>query len=128
MISENLNREFQQNKKLLTETIYQVDECFKSGEKILELVGRERSVILGHNIDSLLSMSFKYNRFSPSENVISDLVLSGRLKILLNDLLKDKIYEWSLVKIEFNEQFEGLDENFEEILKYLLTLITNLSN
>ena len=94
-ILKNIHTEFLQNKKTLKNTILEVKSSFNSGKTLFNLIGKDRSEIEKHNLDSLFFNSLEYSSFRPTENTISDLLQSGRLQLLKNTNLKDILYLWS---------------------------------
>ncbi|MFY0629551.1 MAG: hypothetical protein JXR05_04160 [Flavobacteriaceae bacterium] len=118
-IIENLGNEFNQNKSNLQLKIEELDSSFYNARKLIDLVGKSKSELKRHNIDSLLAISFKYKKFNPSEDVISALLQSGRLKLLKKNTIKDLLFHWSRDRIALNEHFEDLDDNTSKVLSYL---------
>ena len=95
VILNNIHAEFLQNKETLKKTVLEINLSFNSGKKLFNLIGKERSEIEKHNLDSLIFSALEYASFRPTENTISDLLQSGRLQLLKNTNLKDLLYLWS---------------------------------
>ena len=119
-ILTNLNREFEFNKNELTEIQDDMQSCFKAGQQILELFGKTRSEIQKYNIDSLIYYSLEYFPYNPTQNVLSDLLQSGRLQLLENNRLKDLIYQWTQNLELMNGNYHSLDRwNENQLIVYL---------
>ncbi len=115
----NLNDEFGHNKTNLEAKIKLLKITFKNADHLIELVGEDKSELKKHNIDSLLAISLQYEKFNPSEDVISVLLHSGRLKLLKDDTIRDLLYKWSSNQITVNDHFNDLDYNTSKVLEYL---------
>lgn len=94
-ILKNIHTEFLQNKQSLKVVLTENSKSFNSGKILFNLIGKERTEIEKHNIDSLFFYSIGVGSFRPSENTISDLLQSGRLQLLKNKNLKDLLHQWS---------------------------------
>ena len=116
----NLHREFQFNKIHLQETQRIVHKSQNAGYKILDLIGRDKKMLSELNLDSLIFYSIEYAPFSPSQNVLSDLLQSGRLQLINDGSLKDLLYEWSKSVLRMEESFAGADDWVQDyLLPYL---------
>ena len=120
-ILSNLNREFSQNKKALISIMKQGDECYQAALTIMSLIGKNRVELEAINTDSLLSQSFTYSSFNPSENALSDLLQSGRLQLLQNEKLKDLLYQWSSSMKNAVIAYDDFDVKIENDLVPYLT-------
>lgn len=121
IVISNLNREFNQNKIGLKTNIKRLEECYKSTDFLVKLIGLKKDEIQKHNIDSIMYWSFEYERFSPSENAIIDLIQSGRLQLIKNESLKGLIYDWSGMNVLLLENYDDLDNNVDNIVSFLNT-------
>ena len=121
-ILANLNREFMQNKEALNAVLDLNGMSYKSGLKIMELIGGQPGALENTNTDSLIFKTVDFRRFNPSENALSDLIQSGRLQLLQNETLKDLLYDWSRVLKKADDNFEGYDDKVErDLIPYLTT-------
>lgn len=118
-ISTNLAAEFKLNKQNLENTLSVLNNSIDSSNRIIELIGQDRSEINKHNIDSILSVAFRYDRFSPSQDVISVLISSNKLKLIKNDIMRKALYDWASAKENFSDRFDDLDNNTSKFFDYL---------
>ena len=120
IILNNLNAEFKQNKRMVEQIIAANDACYKTGQYIMSLIGTDRKTLESINTDSLLFMNFEYSRFTPSDNALTDLLQSGRLKLIKNDTLKLLLHDWTKVNKGVEDQFKGVDDKVQlELVPYL---------
>lgn len=115
----NLYDEFEQNKTNLESKISGLKTSMKTANILIELIGKSTKELEKYNLDSLMSKSFQYKKFNPSEDVLKVLVQSGKLSLVKNDSIRDLLYGWSSDKISVHERFEDLDDNMSKILDYL---------
>ena len=115
----DLGNEFTQNMKNIKLKIEELNATFYNAKNLIELVGKKESELKTHNIDSLLAISFKYKKFNPSEDVISALLQSGKLKLLKKNIIKDLLFQWSSNKVVLNQHFEDLHGSTSNVLSYL---------
>ncbi len=97
IILNNLNQEFSANKKSLEELYQTVNNAFDANHRLIGLFNKDREYIRQFNTDSLIFRSVEFDRFAPSENVLQDLVSSGRLDIISNDRLRNALFDWSRI-------------------------------
>lgn len=115
----NLYDEFEQNKTNLESKVTELKTSIKTAHILIELIGKSKAELQQYNLDSLMSRSFQYKKFNPSEDVLMVLVQSGKLSLVKNDSIRDLVYDWSSDKISVHENFEDLDDNMSKILDYL---------
>ena len=119
-ILKNIHSEFLENKKSIQEKIKQTDAGFQSSKFLMNLVGKRKDEIGKYNIDSLLFSSLESGEFRFSENTISDLIQSGRLRLLHNEKLINLIYEWSGTKMAYYTKNERVNQKIDnELVPYL---------
>lgn len=119
-ITSNLSSEFKLNLASLDNTISLVQTSIENSNKVLDLIGQNESQLKQKNIDSLLSLSFRYEKFNPSQDVIFVLINSNKLKLIKNKKMRKALYEWSSSVSNFNDSFEDLDENTGKFFDYLI--------
>ncbi|MEX0997352.1 MAG: DUF6090 family protein [Flavobacteriaceae bacterium] len=110
LILRDLHIEFQKNKEKLQSIILHHQEIIKATTEVLNLIKEPESVILQHNIDSLLYLTIDHYDFSPSESAISELISSGKLNLIKSDNLRLLIFDWVSAMDEKTEGYETMDE------------------
>ena len=121
-ILANLQLEFSKNKDDLMSFKDQYHSAGASCKKLIELTGEPTSKLQQFNIDSLLSEAINYWDYRPSDNVLSDLISSGRLNLLTSDKLRNLLFEWSSAMKEKEEAFSTMDiVGQEQLIPYLTT-------
>ena len=99
-----------------------------SCKRLIELSGEPSSILQQINIDSLISKSIDYWDYRPSENVLSDLLYSGRLKLISSNKLRKLLFEWSGELNQKEEAFQTIDLGGQEHLIPYLTINASLKN
>ncbi|WP_296313469.1 DUF6090 family protein [Winogradskyella sp. UBA3174] len=119
-ILQNINDEFSESKKILKATQLESVAIKNAGFLIMDLFGKPEAIINQRNADSLLFMVLESGEFRPNENTISDLIQSGRLKLLQNKKLKTLLYQWQKdlksLTVSFNRVELKVDN---ELIPYL---------
>jgi hypothetical protein len=118
-ILQNLHNEFRMNKRLAESAIKGNRLAFQAGSELILLVGENESVLKSRNTDSLLFATFEFYKYDPSENALSDLIQSGRLKFLNDSELKNDLYQWSqqkLVEIDWYKEIETYGGKLMDVL------------
>lgn len=115
----NLGDEFTQNKENIKLKIKELNTSFNNAKNLIELIGKKEFELKQYNIDSLLAVSFKYQKFNPSEDVISALLQSGSLKLLKENSIKNLLFQWSSNSTYLQQHFGDLHGSTSEVLSYL---------
>ena len=111
-ILKNLSQEYHKNHEDLDKMIATVSNCYNANLTIMSLFKQDPSYLKTKNIDSLLFFSLEFDRFSPSENVLQELLSSGKLNLISNDNLKNLLFDWTRV-------LKMADEHYNDCLKKL---------
>lgn len=127
-ILSNLNFESRKNLKLLKEHQAVFKSSIHSCKLILDLIGRPVSEIEKYNLDSLVSMIIDVFDYSPTQNVINELLSTGRMKLISSDTLKSVLFEWSAGMNEKEEAWETLDQFTQLMFIPYLTKHASLKN
>ncbi len=119
-ILKNLTQEFLSNKRELQRQKTIVLKTFESNRALMSFFGKEKSVIQGMNMDSLIFYSVEFDQYNPSENTIQDLLQSGRFDLLSNDRLKNLLFDWTREYKITQERYDDSDEKLRiEVIPYL---------
>jgi hypothetical protein len=121
VILSNLKNEFDQNVNHLKEVWEILGNSQESSLKIMQLMNQDRNILENHNLDSLIYWTIEYYPFNPSNNVFADLVQSGRLQLIRDEDLRNKLFEWSTEMENYRNSFEEYQHFVEnQILVYLI--------
>ena len=128
LILKNLNFEFNKNKKDLQIIKNNYQSLIGATKQLLDLIGEENIILQKHNTDSLISESINYLDYRPTENVLSDLISSGNLKLISSDSLRLHLFQWSSFINEKEEAWETLDDFSQNMMMPYLTKNASLKN
>ncbi len=121
VILSNLKSEFEQNSETLNEVWQILKSSKEASMKLMSLMNKDNHIILQNNIDSLLYWTIEYYPFNPSNNVFADLVQSGRLQLIQDDSLRNRLFEWSTEMENYRNSFEEMQHFIENhILIFLI--------
>jgi hypothetical protein len=127
-ILSNLNFESEKNLKLLTEHKRIYEESIHSCNLIMDLIGRPYKEIELYNPDSLISKVIDVFDYSPTQNVINELLSSGKMSLISSDSLKTALFEWSAGMNEKEEAWETIDQFTQLMFIPYLTKNASLKN
>ena len=88
----NLKLDFEYNKLKLDNSIEELDEIINACFKILNQTGNKYQD--GFEIDSLLQVAPSIPQYFPQNGFLMDLINSGKLGIIENDVLRYKLSSW----------------------------------
>ena len=121
IILTNLKSEFSQNKMALKDVWGILSNSQNGCLELMKLMNQERSELNKYNIDSLIYWTIEYYPFNPSNNVFADLVQSGRLQLIQDETLRNKLFEWSTEMENYRNSFEEYQHFIENhMLVYLI--------
>lgn len=118
-IMSNLSDEFMLNEKNFQVCQKKLETSLANAKNLIELVGKDEAYLKTLNIDSLMAVSFEFQRFTPSEDVISVLLETGNLKLITDDKMRNLLYEWSSSKPEVERSFINLENSTGKLFSYL---------
>ncbi|MEO0572896.1 MAG: DUF6090 family protein [Bacteroidota bacterium] len=119
-VLQDLKEEFKSNQKELFLQKEVVSKAFDANNKLMSLFNKEKSYLLSKNIDSLIFFSVEFDRYSPTENVLQDLLQSGRLALVSNDSLRSLLFDWTRVLKVAEERYIDCNSKLDnEITVYL---------
>ena len=94
---KNLAQENKANQASIKQLIHTVSNCYEANYSLMELFAKDDLFLSTQNIDSLIFNSLEFDRYSPSENVLQELLSSGKLDIIQSDSLKNTLFDWTRV-------------------------------
>lgn len=115
----NLGDEFTLNNKNYEICKNQLENSLSNAKNLIELVGKKEAYLKTLNIDSLMAVSFAFQRFTPSEDVISVLLETGNLKLIKDDRMRNLLYAWSSNRTDIQHKFQDLQNNTNKLFSYL---------
>ena len=116
----HIHEEFQLNRSKLDEVRGIMNRNQSACNKIISLVGSSKQELEENNLDSLIHFSTMYVGYNPTQNVLSDLLNSGRLQLITDEEIRNLLFEWSQVLLEMQEWHKAGDGWFQEhVLPYL---------
>ncbi|WP_218841862.1 DUF6090 family protein [Winogradskyella ursingii] len=127
-ILKNLNFEFKKNRSDLELVKNDYRGFINSTKEVIGLIGEDRGTLKQHNTDSLISESINYYDYRPTENVLSDLISSGKLKLIASDSLRLHLFQWSSFLNEKEEAWDTLDDFSQNMMMPYLTKNASLKN
>lgn len=127
-ILKNLNFEFRKNKTDLESIKLDYQQFLKSTKSVLNLIGETENIIKAQNTDSLISESINSYDYRPTQNVFSDLISSGNLKLISSDSLRLYLFQWSGFLNEKEEAWDTLDDFSQNMMLPYLTKNASLKN
>lgn len=119
-IISNLHDEFLQNKLVLKDVREVLNKSEQSCYRLMNLMNKERNYLSKYNIDSLLYWTFEFTSFSPSNNVFTEVLQSGRLGLIKNKDLINSLFDFQRM-LDNNEKTFFIYQKFieEQIMPYL---------
>jgi len=126
-ILKNLNMEFKQNKSTIQESIAFQKSILTCARDVMKLIGQPKEVLDKNNLDSLIARSLDYTEYRPSQVVYSDLIASGKLNLLPEDV-RLLLFEWSINLDGKKEGYDTLDEISQTLLLPYLTKTVSMKN
>ena len=101
------------NMKNLNYSFERMNNSIEAGKQLMSLMGEKREFIKQYNTDSLIFYTFESPKFTPSENVVADLLQSGRLQLVRSEQLRDLLFAWSSKLFVVEEEYDDLTTHTE---------------
>ena len=114
--------DFEFNKVEILENIKETEQTVTGTKNGLAIFNSD--TISNKSFNSLISNMINFSTFHPADGALNDLLNSGRLNIILNDSLKDKLSNWNSLVLDVTEDEvylrQFIDTYFEPIkLEYI---------
>jgi hypothetical protein len=113
-IRNNLIEEFKNNRTVLKERIALVEKSLDYSEQMLTFLGKPREYIQRHNLDSIFVNTLYYGNFNPPNSTISEILQSGKLKLIKDQNLKSLLDQWLQMLEDTDEDFKNQDVQANE--------------
>ena len=118
-IVNTLHAEFKQNKKTLDSTLILLIGAENALSFVLNKIQPKPNINLSsQELDRVLLKTISNPFWKRSEYTLRNLESSGKLSALSNEVLKMKIYEWSLVSTDITDKDSDATLSFNYLLKY----------
>jgi len=127
-VISNISIEFKQNNIVLKNHLAQYQEALKSTNLLMSLIGLPENELKAYNLDSILSIVIDIYDYSPSDNVMTEILASGKLNLISSDSLKYSLFEWSAANKDKEEAWETLDQFTQNMFLPYLTKNASLKN
>jgi len=112
VLLENLKSEFGINLGNLENVKAKNQSLYRSATELQDLIGKEKSVVGEHNVDSLLFHTLLITDFQPNQFVLSQIKTGEKLDIIKSEELKKMLYEWDKALSAKTEAFNMLNSYF----------------
>jgi hypothetical protein len=118
-ILKTLNAEFKQNRSTLDSTLTLLSSAEKALSFVLKNIKPKPNINLSpRKLDRVLLLTISNPYWKRSEYTLRNLENSGKLSALSNEVLKTKLYEWSLVSTDITDKDSAATISFNYLLKY----------
>jgi len=118
-ILKTLNSEFKQNRSTLDSILTSLSSAENALSFVLKNIKPKPNINLSpRKLDSVLYQSFTNPYWKRSEYTLRTLENSGKLSSLSNEVLKMKLYEWSLVSTAITDKDSDATTGFNYLLNY----------
>ena len=118
----DLKTDLEQSQTSLKRVIQKTDGVAKTIDTLVDLIKINSDALTARQIDSLTSGSTGFTVFMPSEGVINDIIGSGKLDMIKNNVLRNKVASWE-ADLRMIREYERLGKEdsgkyIEHISKY----------
>ncbi len=128
-VLKTLKSDFESNKTQLRDNINETEEMVSDCDKNLELFKLTQAELSLMPKDSVRIRFRGYATFNPSDGALTSLLLSGRLNIITNDSLKNKLTNWPNLVNDTKEDENILVENItKDLVKQLIKYQSYIKN
>ncbi|MAM28772.1 MAG: hypothetical protein CMC13_07085 [Flavobacteriaceae bacterium] len=90
-----LHTDFKENKKVLKDYLIEVNDQMNAQITLMNLVGASKEDLYKHNLDSIFYVSFGSSEMAFADNTIKNIMQSGKLNILKNEIITELLYKWN---------------------------------
>lgn len=113
---KSLNAEFQINKNSLLKSIKSYQNLFSSTSYAMELMGKPEERLSKINLDSVISSCIDTYDYTPTQNVLSEILSTGKLDLIQSDSLKFYLFLWTSDMNSIAESWQTIDHFNEGML------------
>lgn len=115
-----LNAEFKNNRNVLSERIHFLEDANNNVTILLNCINKKETSFTSINIDSIFVRSLNYGNYNPSNSSIQEIINSGKLHLIKNDVLKENLFNWLQLLKDTDEDFKNQDlQHQTQLIVYL---------
>jgi hypothetical protein len=123
-IVSSLHDEFVQNKIILKGVTDHLSRTESSCYQLMELMHKDAGSLSEHNTNYLIYWCIQHTPFNPSNNVLSEMLQSGKLGLLQDQKLKSSLFDWDRLLNNSKSTFQIYEKFIEDqVMDYLLERI-----
>lgn len=123
-----LNSEFKNNRTVLNERINHLEDANNNVAIILSYINKTESDFKKINMDSIFVRSLMYGNYNPANSSIQELISSGKLNLIKDDVLKENLFNWLQLLQDSDEDFKNQDLQHQTQLVVYLSKNTSFKN
>ncbi|MBT8297956.1 MAG: hypothetical protein KJO52_06440 [Maribacter sp.] len=112
----DLKTDLKQSQTSLNRVIKKTDGVAKAIDTLVALIKKNNEALTAQQIDSLTIRSTGFTVLMPSEGVINDIIGSGKLDMIKNNVLRNKIASWE-ADLRMIREYERLGKDYSR--KYI---------
>lgn len=115
-----LNSEFKNNRKVLNERIDYLEDANNNVAIILSYINEKEASFNSVNMDSIFVRSLNYGNYNPANSSIQEIINSGKLNLIKDDVLKENLFNWLQLLKDTDEDFKNQDlQHQTQLIVYL---------
>lgn len=115
-----LNSEFKNNRTVLKERIDFLEDANNNVAIILSYINKKEASFKSVNMDSIFVRSLNYGNYNPANSSIQELISSGKLNLIKDDVLKENLFNWLQLLQDADEDFKNQDlQHQTQLVVYL---------
>ena len=127
-VLKSLHKAFSDNLESLNFIIEISEISFHSSKQMLSLIGPKASGYSYTEIDSLVGDMINYSTYDPSTGTVDNIINSGKLNIIQNEVLKTNISDWSGILADTKKDIDIANIHTFSVLMIYLNDKINLKN
>lgn len=108
-INNELNAEFLNNRIVLKDRINDLKVANNNVRSVLSFINKSETELKLFNVDSIINKSLKYGNYNPANSTIQELISSGKLGLVQDNLLKENLFSWLQLIEDADEDFKNQD-------------------
>lgn len=119
-IINNLHEEFSKNLQLINDMITNIEKVENASFKLMKYMNKDIDEATVKKVDSLIYWAIEHSAYNPSNNTYSEILNTGKIELIQQKSLKNKLFEWARELENNKDTFYIFEKWIEEgILPYL---------
>ena len=127
-VLKSLHKTFTENLDNLNFIIEISEVAFHSSKELLTMIGPDASDYSHKEIESLIGDMINYSTYDPSTGAVDNIINSGKLNIIQNEVLKTNISNWSGMLNDTKKDIDIANNHSFNVLMIYLNDKINLKN